>query len=495
MKDEVVTLKILMYGSPLTSNDQCGDFEYRPECHKRFDDFWDDKELEDVPQDSLTNMAKEIATGDSTMSGVVRALESDTLEVLDEKHAGEIQTNKAQQVLLDGYPKNNLEISANFSDTSQFLLLPEVIGASPAESEVQNGCGYSRLSKQLYDNGFCCIPNIDFSKVVIGDMLKWNVHSYPCMWWRVMDMTRVQFANKSFALTSQKILDYVIYDKVDGQLGQPFLPNNGHAFHQLTFDTCEGWIQWEDLLTSEGAQKKIGENGNKKTNFSSKPKKKRNWKRIKAAPQHESNKSLDWELLDHKIAWETSMATALSCDPVACNLDLASANKSCIIMVEDMKVWIEKSDGKDFGWWKMQIEDSLAPKGLDMYAVCKLWAECEGQAVYVDVEPESSIKISPAIGKITATMVRQIYETDLFAQGLAIGKRHVRCWIKKRVCWVSKIETAKMKYGKCLSITNIKIILPMIGFKSFGAREIWCNMICGPHVRKPEEDDCERKSA
>ena len=34
-------------------------------------------------------------------------------------------------------------------------------------------------------------------------------------------------------------------------------------------------------------------------------------------------------------------------------------------MADCSKFQIEKFDGKDFGWWKMQIEDLLVQKDLD----------------------------------------------------------------------------------------------------------------------------------
>ncbi|KAK3008051.1 hypothetical protein RJ639_013687 [Escallonia herrerae] len=64
-----------------------------------------------------------------------------------------------------------------------------------AESPVQilvPGCGNSRLSEHLYDAGFRDVTNIDFSKVVISEMLRRNVRSRPGMRWRVMDMTSMQ---------------------------------------------------------------------------------------------------------------------------------------------------------------------------------------------------------------------------------------------------------------------------------------------------------------
>lgn len=54
------------------------------------------------------------------------------------------------------------------------------------------GCGNSKLSEKLYDEGFRNITNIDFSKVVILDMLRRNVRLRPEMKWRVMDMTQMQ---------------------------------------------------------------------------------------------------------------------------------------------------------------------------------------------------------------------------------------------------------------------------------------------------------------
>ncbi|KAL8258500.1 hypothetical protein R6Q59_026453 [Mikania micrantha] len=104
---------------------------------------------------------------------------------------------------------------------------PEATGESPAESEVQilvPGCGNSRLSEQLYDAGFRCITNIDFSKVVIGDMLKRNVRSRPCMRWRVMDMTSMQFADKSFDIVLDKGgLDALMEPELGPTLGTQYV--------------------------------------------------------------------------------------------------------------------------------------------------------------------------------------------------------------------------------------------------------------------------------
>ncbi|KAM7485887.1 hypothetical protein LguiA_001896 [Lonicera macranthoides] len=67
----------------------------------------------------------------------------------------------------------------------------EVEASSSAQILVP-GCRNSRLSEHLYDAGFRDISNIDFSKVVISEMLRRNVRLRPGMRWRVMDMTSMQ---------------------------------------------------------------------------------------------------------------------------------------------------------------------------------------------------------------------------------------------------------------------------------------------------------------
>ncbi|XP_076884267.1 uncharacterized protein LOC143533318 isoform X2 [Bidens hawaiensis] len=81
-------------------------------------------------------------------------------------------------------------------------------------------------------------------------------------------------------LTGQIIVDDVVYEKVEGLLGQLSFSND-LVFRRLTFERSEGLVQSEGLLTSEGSQNKVGgiENGNKKSNSSSKSKKKGNDKR------------------------------------------------------------------------------------------------------------------------------------------------------------------------------------------------------------------------
>ncbi|KAL0433021.1 UNVERIFIED_CONTAM: eEF1A lysine and N-terminal methyltransferase [Sesamum latifolium] len=86
------------------------------------------------------------------------------------------------------------------------------------------GCGNSRLSEHLYDAGFKNITNVDFSKVVISDMLRKNVRERPEMKWRVMDMTSMQFANESFnAIVDKGGLDALMEPQLGPRLGNLYL--------------------------------------------------------------------------------------------------------------------------------------------------------------------------------------------------------------------------------------------------------------------------------
>ncbi|OMO88574.1 Methyltransferase type 11 [Corchorus olitorius] len=98
---------------------------------------------------------------------------------------------------------------------------------SPSSSSLQilvPGCGNSRLSEHLYDAGFQDITNIDFSKVVISDMLRRNVRDRPNMRWRVMDMTQMQFMNDTFDVVLDKGgLDALMEKELGPKLGNQYL--------------------------------------------------------------------------------------------------------------------------------------------------------------------------------------------------------------------------------------------------------------------------------
>ncbi|KAF5192434.1 Methyltransferase-like protein [Thalictrum thalictroides] len=86
------------------------------------------------------------------------------------------------------------------------------------------GCGNSKLSENLYDAGFHGITNIDFSKVVISDMLRRNVRTRPDMRWRVMDMTHMQFTDDTFdAVVDKGGLDALMEPELGPSLGTQYI--------------------------------------------------------------------------------------------------------------------------------------------------------------------------------------------------------------------------------------------------------------------------------
>ncbi|GMH41376.1 hypothetical protein BSKO_09286 [Bryopsis sp. KO-2023] len=66
------------------------------------------------------------------------------------------------------------------------------------------GCGNSEMSAEMYDDGVQEITNIDFSKVVVREMLLKNVRERPKMKWLVMDMTETKFDDGSFSVVFDK---------------------------------------------------------------------------------------------------------------------------------------------------------------------------------------------------------------------------------------------------------------------------------------------------
>ncbi|KAJ6314990.1 hypothetical protein OIU78_018469 [Salix suchowensis] len=96
--------------------------------------------------------------------------------------------------------------------------------SSPPLQILVPGCGNSKLSENLYDAGFREITNIDFSKVVISDMLKRNVRDRPGMRWRVMDMTQMKVEDESFDVVLDKGgLDALMEPELGPKLGNQYL--------------------------------------------------------------------------------------------------------------------------------------------------------------------------------------------------------------------------------------------------------------------------------
>lgn len=115
------------------------------------------------------------------------------------------------------------------------------------------GCGNSRLSEHLYDAGFTSITNIDFSKVVIGDMLRRNIRSRPLMRWRVMDMTAMQFEDEFFgAVVDKGGLDALMEPELGPTLGNQYL-SEVSIFLSIyyMYDTAHGIDMWTHVVISE----------------------------------------------------------------------------------------------------------------------------------------------------------------------------------------------------------------------------------------------------
>lgn len=77
------------------------------------------------------------------------------------------------------------------------------------------GCGNSKLSEDMYRDGFRCITNIDYSEVVIENM-KDRSPEARSMQWIVMDMTDLKFPNGSFDVVIEKAtLDALLVHEPD----------------------------------------------------------------------------------------------------------------------------------------------------------------------------------------------------------------------------------------------------------------------------------------
>eukprot|EP00210_Caulerpa_lentillifera_P008046 g7683.t1 len=87
------------------------------------------------------------------------------------------------------------------------------------------GCGNSELSAEMYDVGYEEITNLDFSSLVIREMLTKNVRQRPKMKWMVMDVTKMRFQEAEFgAIVDKGALDALMGD----------LDTDGHGMKYLT---------------------------------------------------------------------------------------------------------------------------------------------------------------------------------------------------------------------------------------------------------------------
>ncbi|XP_020975767.1 methyltransferase-like protein 13 [Arachis ipaensis] len=103
-------------------------------------------------------------------------------------------------------------------------LPPNADGGDAAPQLLIPGCGNCGNSEHLYDAGYTGLTNIDFSKVVISDMLRRNVRLRPHMRWRVMDMTNMQLEDEIFdAVIDKGGLDALMEPELGPKLGNQYL--------------------------------------------------------------------------------------------------------------------------------------------------------------------------------------------------------------------------------------------------------------------------------
>lgn len=95
------------------------------------------------------------------------------------------------------------------------------------------GCGNSKLSEQMYADGFTCITNIDFDDQVIARQARTHVDK-PEMTWHCCDMTRMdQFADSSFDCVLDKAsMDSLLVN--EGSVWSPALAVREQVFAYLS---------------------------------------------------------------------------------------------------------------------------------------------------------------------------------------------------------------------------------------------------------------------
>ncbi|KAL0223502.1 hypothetical protein P9112_002892 [Eukaryota sp. TZLM1-RC] len=87
------------------------------------------------------------------------------------------------------------------------------------------GCGNSRLSQQLHDDGFKHVTSIDISQWVIDQMQEKYRETCPDLEWQVMDVKRLDFPSESFDVVIDKgTIDAILCGK------DSF--DNAHAAHK-----------------------------------------------------------------------------------------------------------------------------------------------------------------------------------------------------------------------------------------------------------------------
>lgn len=145
---------------------------------------------------------------------------SDSMELL----AASASQDYQQVEFWDGYYRARngraMEWLCEWTDLQGFLAMLMPKSKSATVPILVAGCGNSELSAHMYDAGWHNIINVDFSKVVVAEMLRLHVRSRPHMRWQVMDITHLQFADSCFDM----VLDKGSLDVLMGEVTESSLP-------------------------------------------------------------------------------------------------------------------------------------------------------------------------------------------------------------------------------------------------------------------------------
>ncbi|KAG9223814.1 hypothetical protein CCMSSC00406_0004845 [Pleurotus cornucopiae] len=78
------------------------------------------------------------------------------------------------------------------------------------------GCGNSKLTEEMYDDGYKNIANIDYSQVVIDKMQRRHAGRRPELTWLEMDIRDLKFADDAFDVAIDKgTMDAMMTSKGD----------------------------------------------------------------------------------------------------------------------------------------------------------------------------------------------------------------------------------------------------------------------------------------
>lgn len=118
-------------------------------------------------------------------------------------------------------------------------------------------------------------------------------------------------------------------------------------------------------------------------------------------------------------------------------------------MAEDGKTRIEKFDGQDFGWWKMQIEDLLCQKDLDQ-ALTGIKPEKMEDAVWAALDRKAIAVIRFTLAKNVAFNI--VKETTACGLMKALSNMYEKPSVSNKVFLIRQLVNTRMREG--MSVTS-----------------------------------------